>query len=193
MTSQPTTGHRVQSQHRRRQRIVSSAAALASRGGVDAMQMRTVAERAGVALGTLYRYFPSKMELVIAVVSQELDLLEAGIDRRPPTAATPAGRAVDLLVRATHGLMREPDLADALVRSLVTTNAGPGFGERITRMVLRVAATSRVTDDDPRTALAGALGMVWSMELLEILRGVTTVESMRHRLRVVADRLLTDF
>jgi AcrR family transcriptional regulator len=46
---------RAGSRQQRRRRIVRAAAALASRGGVEAMQMRTVAERAGGALGTLYR------------------------------------------------------------------------------------------------------------------------------------------
>ena len=35
------------------------------KGGYDAVQMRTVAERADVALGTLYRYFPSKIHLLV--------------------------------------------------------------------------------------------------------------------------------
>ena len=83
------------------------------------MQMRTVAERAGVALGTLYRYFPSKMDLVVAVVNEEMDTLETSLDRRPPSSGTPAGRAVEVLMRATRGLMREPELADALIRSLL--------------------------------------------------------------------------
>src|SRR5699024_11302037 len=105
------------SQTQRRKRIVHSAAALAVRGRVDAMQMRSVAERAGVALGTLYLYFPSKMDLVVAVVTEELHLLEGSIVRPPPTADTPAGRAVDVLLRATRRLMRETELADALIRS----------------------------------------------------------------------------
>src|SRR3954468_7260405 len=122
MESQSTSGGhsvRTRSQHQRRKRIVQAAAALASRGGVEAMQMRTVAERAGVALGTLYRYFPSKMDLVVAVVGEEIDLLESSIERRPPSAVTASGRAVDILMRATRGLMREPELADALIRSLI--------------------------------------------------------------------------
>ena len=84
----PGQSVRSRSQHQRRKRIVQAAAALASRGGIEAMQMRTVSERAGVALGTLYRYFPSKMDLVVAVVSEEIDLLEASIERRPPAPAT---------------------------------------------------------------------------------------------------------
>ena len=32
-------------------------------------QMNAVAEKAGVALGTLYRYFPSKAELMVEVVA----------------------------------------------------------------------------------------------------------------------------
>jgi TetR/AcrR family transcriptional regulator, cholesterol catabolism regulator len=59
-----------------------------------------------VALGTLYRYFPSKMDLVVAVVGEEIDLLESSIERRPPSAASPSGRAVDVLMRATRGVMR---------------------------------------------------------------------------------------
>jgi AcrR family transcriptional regulator len=130
---------RAGSRQQRRRRIVRAAAALASRGGVEAMQMRTVADRAGVALGTLYRYFPSKMDLVVAVVGEELDLLQSSIERRPPTAATAAGRAVDVLMRATRGLMREPELADALIRALILADIEVPFCDRMTGLLLRVA------------------------------------------------------
>src|SRR3954468_1409112 len=48
------------SQLARRERILEAAMELAAEGGYDAVQMREVAERADVALGTLYRYFPSR-------------------------------------------------------------------------------------------------------------------------------------
>jgi hypothetical protein len=124
------------------------------------MQMRTVAERAGVALGTLYRYFPSKMDLVVAVVGEELDLLQSSIERRPPTAATAAGRAVDVLMRATRGLMREPELADALIRALILADVEVPFCNRMTELLLRVA------DGEPgepgKPGPAGAVGAVGS-------------------------------
>lgn len=157
--------------------------------------MRTVAERAGVALGTLYRYFPSKMDLVVAVVGEEIDLLESSIDRRPPQAATPAGRAVDVLMRATRGLMREPELADALIRSLIMAEVDTPFGERMTGLLLRVAADGltpeRATEE--QFALAGSLSSVWVHELLEMLRSRRTYEQIQRRIEIAANRLLADF
>jgi AcrR family transcriptional regulator len=186
-----TSGVRTRSQHQRRKRIVQAAAALASRGGVEAMQMRTVAERAGVALGTLYRYFPSKMDLVVAVVSEEIDLLENSIERRPPSAASPAGRAVDVLMRATRGLMREPELADALIRSLIMAEVDTPFGDRMAGLLLRVSGDGSATEE--QFALAGSLASVWVHELLEMLRGRRTYEQIQRRIEIAAERLLVDF
>ncbi|MET7336145.1 TetR family transcriptional regulator [Nonomuraea sp. NPDC005650] len=197
MESHPTPGGhsvRTRSQHQRRKRIVQAAAALASRGGVEAMQMRTVAERAGVALGTLYRYFPSKMDLVVAVVGEEIDLLESSIERRPPGATTPSSRAVDVLMRATRGLMREPELADALIRSLIMAEVQTPFGERITGLLLRVSADGLTLDDatEEQADLAGSLASVWVQELLEMLRGRRTYDQIQRRIETAAARLLAD-
>jgi AcrR family transcriptional regulator len=198
MTAEPTAadrqGARSRGQHQRRRRIVQAAAALASRGGVEAMQMRTVAERAGVALGTLYRYFPSKMDLVVAVVNEELDLLEGSLERRPPRAAAPPRRAVEVLMRATRGLMREPELADALIRSLLLSDVTTDFGDRMTGLLLRAAVgtNAEVAAGDPRRVLLGALSSMWVMEMIEMLRGHTTNEEIQGRLEVAADRLLAD-
>ncbi|MFW6639294.1 TetR family transcriptional regulator [Nocardiopsis algeriensis] len=205
MAVQAPTGTMSRSQTQRRRRIVQTAAALAVRGGVEAMQMRSVAERAGVALGTLYRYFPSKMDLVVAVVTEELDLLESGIVRRPPTADTAAGRAVDVLLRATLGLMREPELADALVRSLVMAEVTIELDTRITDLVWRVATDSLaqvgveeadgsgIDRGSTEYVLAGALTSVWIFELTEVLRGRRDMDEVERRLRTTADRLLASF
>jgi TetR/AcrR family transcriptional regulator, cholesterol catabolism regulator len=188
-------GVRSRSQHQRRRRIVQAAAALASRGGVEAMQMRTVAERAGVALGTLYRYFPSKMDLVVAVVSEEMDTLEGSLERRPPRSATAAGRAVEVLMRATRGLMREPELADALIRSLLLSNVKTDFGNRMTGLLARVTARDAdgTAAGEESRVLLRSLSSVWVMEMIEMLRGHTTNEEIQERLEIAADRLLADF
>jgi AcrR family transcriptional regulator len=196
VTAEPTAaGHptgRSRSQHQRRKRILQAAAALASRGGVEAMQMRTVAERAGVALGTLYRYFPSKMDLVVAVVNEEMDTLEASLDRRPPRAGTAAGRAVEVLMRATRGLMREPELADALIRSLLLSDVKTDLGDRMAGMLARVADDDALLNDEQHVLLR-SLSSIWIMEMIEMLRGRGGNERIQARLEIAAERLLVGF
>ena len=76
-------------QRERRKRILDATLALASRGGYDAVQMRTVAERADVALGTLYRYFPSKIHLLVSALTLEFERTQEKLDRRPIPGDTP--------------------------------------------------------------------------------------------------------
>src|SRR5438445_93735 len=48
----------------RRRAVIATATALADAGGYDAVTMKTVADRAGVALATIYRWFTSKDHLL---------------------------------------------------------------------------------------------------------------------------------
>ena len=57
-----------EAQRERRKRILDATLAIASKGGYEAVQMRAVAERADVAVGTLYRYFPSKVHLLVSAL-----------------------------------------------------------------------------------------------------------------------------
>src|SRR3954453_15371567 len=70
-------------QRERRKRILDATLALASKGGYDAVQMPTVAERADVALGTLYRYFPSKIHLLVSALARELERVRERTERVP--------------------------------------------------------------------------------------------------------------
>ena len=58
----------TKSQAARRERVIRAAMELGAEGGYDAVQMRDVAQRAGVALGTIYRYFSSKDHLLAAAM-----------------------------------------------------------------------------------------------------------------------------
>ena len=60
-------------QRDRRKRILDATITLAAQGGFDAVQMRGVAEQADVALGTLYRYFPSKIHLLVSALGREFE------------------------------------------------------------------------------------------------------------------------
>src|SRR5215470_13228625 len=84
-------------QRERRKRILDATLALASKGGYDAVQMRTVAERADVALGTLYRYFPSKIHLLVSALTVEFERTQDRLDRRPIPGDTPYDRVLYVL------------------------------------------------------------------------------------------------
>ncbi|MGW6457952.1 TetR family transcriptional regulator [Streptomyces sp. NPDC055078] len=114
----PASSPLTERQEARRRRILAASAQLASRGGFDAVQMREVAESAEVALGTLYRYFPSKIHLLVATMQDQLQHLHTTLRKRPPAGDSPADRVAETLMRAFRSLQREPQLADAMVRAL---------------------------------------------------------------------------
>jgi AcrR family transcriptional regulator len=105
-------------QSERRQRVIDAAMALAEEGGYDAVQMRDVAARADVALGTVYRYFSSKDQMLAAAFAEWAAELEGRLRRRPLQGTTRAERVTDFLRRATRNLERRPRLAGALVTSV---------------------------------------------------------------------------
>ncbi len=80
--------------------------------------MREVAESSQVALGTLYRYFPSKIHLLVATMQDQLEHMHGTLRKKPPAGDTPAERVAETLMRAFRALQREPHLADAMVRAL---------------------------------------------------------------------------
>ncbi|WP_066956258.1 TetR family transcriptional regulator, partial [Streptomyces lushanensis] len=114
----------TQRQEARRRRILAAARRLACEGGFDAVQMREVAEEAGVALGTLYRYFPSKIHLLVATMQDRLEHLHTTLARRPPRTDDPAARVAETLMRAFRALRRDPHLADAMIRALTFADRG---------------------------------------------------------------------
>src|ERR671921_29304 len=85
-----------------RERIVAAALAQVGEGGYASASVQAVAARAGVATGSVYRHFPSKVELFAEVfrrqATQELGVLEEIADRDEP--------ALERLAAATEVLAR---------------------------------------------------------------------------------------
>ena len=106
-------------QRDRHRRILDATLTLASKGGYEAVQMRTVAERADVALGTLYRYFPSKIHLLVSALAREFERNQERLDRRPIPGETPYERVLYVLGRTTRSMQREPMLTEAMTRAFM--------------------------------------------------------------------------
>jgi AcrR family transcriptional regulator len=76
--------------------IVAAAREIAAEQGLGAVQIVPVAERAGIAAGTVYRYFPAKTDLVGALIeavsAREIAALRTAADAAPgPLSALAAG------------------------------------------------------------------------------------------------------
>jgi len=95
--------------------IIAAAGALAAEAGLNAVQIGPVSQRAGVATGTVYRYFPSKTELVAALVAavseRELTAMRRGADAAPGPLSALAAAITTFAARA----LGNPKLAFALI------------------------------------------------------------------------------
>jgi TetR/AcrR family transcriptional regulator, cholesterol catabolism regulator len=111
------------SQRARRRRILNAAVELAHKGGYDAVQMREVADIAGVALGTLYRYFPSKVHLLAAAMVRQLESLHEQLIREEPQGADAQERVLGVIYRLIAALERDRLVSDALVRAMIVAGA----------------------------------------------------------------------
>ncbi|MCZ2525170.1 TetR family transcriptional regulator [Streptomyces sp. NPDC059506] len=162
-------------QEARRAGILSAGALLAGRGGFDAVQMREVAGAAEVALGTLYRYFPSKVHLLVAVMEDQLHRLRAQIRSRPPAGATPGERVADVLGRAFRALRREPQLADAMVRALTFADRSAcAQVEAVERLTVAIVLDATGLHGEPGGELLSAVRVVehtWVLSLAAWLAG----------------------
>jgi AcrR family transcriptional regulator len=90
-------------------RLLDAAAAVFVRSGVDA-PVRDIAARAGVGMGTIYRHFPARADLVIAVYRHQVDACAEAGPALLASSATPYAaleRWVDMFVDflvTKHGL-----------------------------------------------------------------------------------------
>lgn len=168
-------------QRDRRKRILDATIALASKGGFDAVQMRAVAERADVALGTLYRYFPSKIHLLVSALAREFENANANFDRRPIPGDTPPDRVMYVLGRTTRGLQRDPNLTEALTRAFMFADASVAneihvVGKHVTRMLMRALKDPETPSDEIEPteediAIAKVIGDVWLASLVQWVTG----------------------
>lgn len=179
----------------RRERILTVALELASRGGYEEVQMRDVAERAGVALGTLYRYFPSKVHLLAAALAGHLAGLHTGVLERARTESGPAAR----LIAVMNGLVDDLDgnrrMAEALIQAMTFASAVEGAEidsvEDVTLALITEAAfgPDHVVDDRDRL-MTGIIGKVFLCDLRFWLGGRMTLDDIRASLAATVEVLL---
>jgi AcrR family transcriptional regulator len=93
-------GLRARHKADRTERIIQAAAGMFRADGFDAVRMEAIAAQAEVSPGTVYNYFPTKGDLLVAIVSREVEeVLAAG----EAMVANPPADVADALQAVVHG------------------------------------------------------------------------------------------
>lgn len=198
-----TSARLAQSQLRRMRRIVDAAVELAEAGGFDAVRLRDVAEQSDVALGTLYKYFRSKEDILLFALNEEIGGLERAISARPIATGSAYERVSELFRRSTRALARRPQFARAVIRAMAvgdpdTATQIAGLQIRITRLVAaalrgvapELVATGGAPGDPREHAIASTLTQVWFSSLVGWAAGIRTEREVSEQVRTAAALIL---
>ena len=182
-------------QKQRHRRILRAAARLGALHGLERVQVHDVAAEAGVAIGTLYRYFPSKTHLFIGVLRWQVDRLDqrgAGLaDGRRPVDAV-----ADLLLEAGRELVAQPLLALAMLHSNISARAdalteATRVEDIFRALILRTASVDLPNEEHQR--LARLVLQCWYGVLVGTLHGRATAAEAEADLRLACGLLLASW
>ncbi|NLU84723.1 TetR/AcrR family transcriptional regulator [Rhodococcus sp. HNM0569] len=98
---------------RNEQALLDAAAAVFVTSGVDA-PVREIAARAGVGMGTIYRHFPTRPELVVAVYRHQVEACADAGPRLRAECPTPEAALRAWVALFVEFLVTKHGLADAL-------------------------------------------------------------------------------
>lgn len=180
-------------QRARQLRILKAAARLADDNGLDRVQMQEVARSAEVAIGTLYRYFPSKTHLFTAVMAEQIERFGQQLPE-PCAYASPAEAVFEVLVSAMRNLLRRPALAHAMIRSTNAAHAPTvNDAERVETgfrsIMLRAWGVEDPTEQQLRRVRL--LALLWYSILQSRLNNRASVTDTETDLRLACALLLT--
>lgn len=105
----------------RRAKIIEAVIGLIGDVGADAVQMRDVAQRSGVALATVYRYFSSKEQLLAAALEDwQKRLTRRIVAARGPAEQGPLPGILDYLRRAQRAFHRNPKMTALMIQAMTS-------------------------------------------------------------------------
>ena len=192
----------------RARRIIETTIELAEKGGFEAVRLRDVAAHAGVAMGTLYRRFRSKEDLLVAALEFETRVLEARFNERPLEGANATERVLAYFGMQTRGMLRRPNLSRAMLRA--TAAGEPALAQklglfhemmgRMTVAALRGAPVAR-SEEGPDASGAGkitereklvatVLNQIWFAVMLSWAGGLEDQASINERMRAATELVL---
>jgi AcrR family transcriptional regulator len=183
-------------QAERRGRVIEAAMVLARDGGYDAVHMRDVSAKADVAMGTIYRYFSSKDELLAASLVTWIKILRNRLSERPIRGETPAERLADTMTAATKVSDRAMPLMKALITAMSSTDPAVMVHRAEVNRLMGEIIERGMTDAPPEVDVEGVrrvVNHVWSSSINHWVSGMTPNGSVAEELRNAAYLLLGQY
>lgn len=172
MTAEATATHdrRHTDQGReRKQQLVDAAITLFAERGYSATRILDICDRAGVAKGLFYWYFPTKLDLFAELVRsmrQQLRRAQAEAMTGDADALTRIHQGAEASVRfmaehATYFSLVEVERADPAIADALRAGSEV-YLDDVTALIREAQATGQVIDTDPQLLVLGVLGTVSS-------------------------------
>ncbi len=184
----------------RARRIVETVIELAEQGGFEAVRLRDVAGHAGVALGTLYRRFRSKEDLLVAALELETRALEERVRQRPPKGSDAVERLVNFFAISTRGMLRRSNLSRAMLKAAACGEPALAkkvgdFHASMQRMAVGALRGAPVEGPDAsldeRERLVGdVLNQIWFALMVGWAGGRQTPATIQERMRASIELVL---
>ncbi len=192
MVNGPGPRAMTRAQQARRQRVVDAAMSLGLGGGYEAVQMRDVAARADVAMGTVYRYFNSKDHLLAAALVYWVEQLDGRLSQRPAQGTTAADRVIEALDRALRAMGRQPQLVGAVFTALASPDPAAIECQQQVTILMEGIITRAIGEPHPPNLSdrARILGHVWYSALAGWVNGWSSMVRVHDELVVAIGLLL---
>lgn len=181
-----------QARRQRRTRVLDATLAIASQGGFEAVQMRAVAERAGIAVGTLYSYFPSKVHLLVTALGREFERIDTMADY-PMVRGSAPQRLHQMISGLNRSWQRHPLLTEAMTRAFAFADDSVAaeldhVATLADGLLARAISDGKPTEEQYQ--LARVISDVWLSNLLAWVNNRASTAEVNTRLDL-AIRLLT--
>jgi AcrR family transcriptional regulator len=147
--------------------IIAAAHDAASEGGMAAVQIAAVAQRAGIAAGTVYRYFPGKIDLVAALLTEiserEIGAVRAAADVAPGPLSALSAAIMTFAARAlrhrrlAYAAIAEPVEAELDAARLTARKA---LAAEFASLIASAVRGGHLPDQDATLGAAALIGLL---------------------------------
>jgi AcrR family transcriptional regulator len=171
--------------------ILAAAGEAASYGGMAAIQIAPIAERAGIAAGTVYRYFAGKSDLVGALIARTAEREIAAVRHAAEAAPGPLSALVAVITTFAARARRNPRLAWAVMAEPVDVEINrlrldyrEALAAELERRIVAAIDSGHLPEQDAglaAAALVGALleGLIGPLAPARLDDGASTREAVQ--------------